>query len=176
MHIQITPREAFQRSHTGLVRVCKPLASSRRVLLLHKPGIQQEARATRLHGASTSIAQEDVELPLEIHRLLQVNQAASRETCKRVVEQLSNNPPAVGFTQVSAVYAMAHSGFVGHSCAATRFRKLRVVTNFSPTGDFSCQRASPICTRPKLCPWRRPTRAHRPGNHHTLHRYTRCQA
>ena len=44
--------------------------------------------------------EERVELPMQVHRLLQVNQAASRETCARVLDKLASTPPAVGYSKV----------------------------------------------------------------------------
>ena len=57
-------------------------------------------RGLRLYAASPVSTEGRVELPVQLHRLLQVNQAASRETCSRVLERLSNTPPAVGYSKV----------------------------------------------------------------------------
>ena len=62
-------------------------------------------RPRRLCLASFTALEETVELPLQLHRLLQVSQASSRETCSRVIEKLSSSPPAVGYTQVRATPA-----------------------------------------------------------------------
>ena len=68
---------------------------------VHHRSAPKGRRVSRLHARGTAVTEEKVELPLQLHRLLKVSQAASRDTCKRVIEQISDSPPAVGYTQVS---------------------------------------------------------------------------
>lgn len=86
-----------------------------------RPGHSATARSARhtlrLQAAVSPVLEERVELPLQLHRLLQVSQAANRETCKRVIEKLSCSPPAVGYTKVVCeavcVSSIVHMHFYG---------------------------------------------------------------
>ena len=65
-----------------------------------------------------------IQLP-EVHKLLQVNQAASRDTCLRAYERLTDHPPEAGYSQVRPGFTAAADRQAGSSwpmcqCCACR--------------------------------------------------------
>ena len=113
-------RQAVQNApHAAVLRTYPRLRA-----LGPRPPAVPCSRASPVYASASSAVQEQVELPLQIYKLLQVSQAASRDTCNLVIEKLSSSPPAVGYTEVTyestrlmcyCFLTKTHSGSSTHS-------------------------------------------------------------